>query len=148
MWEKHWTQPDKRRFSYISPSFYYLLKLVCENDRFWWEKWHAATGSFRNEKVPGQDAKILPSSEVLRSWHAGHASKNESFGFGSRVVRNVKARLWRIEKSIRCAIMKGQQLLKSTAEGYLWVWDKFYRVWYNRPIHKYKIEWADLGFWA
>jgi len=36
--------------------------------------------------------------------------------------------------------MNGQQLLKLIAEGYLWVWDEFYRVRYNPPIHKYKIE--------
>lgn len=129
-------------------SLYYLLDLVCENDRFWPEFWHPATGSLTNGKVPGQEVKNFPSSEALHSWHAGHASRNESFGVGSRLVRNVGAQLWRIEKSTRCAIMKGQQLLKLIAEGYLWVWDEFYRVWYNPPIHKYKIEWAGLGFWA
>ena len=40
-------------------TFDYLPELVCKNDRFWSRNCHAATGSFRNEKVPGQEAKIF-----------------------------------------------------------------------------------------
>jgi len=109
---------------------------VCENNRFWPESGHAATGSLKNEKSTGQEVKIVSPSDGLHSWHAGQASRNQSFGVGSRLIRNVGVQLWRIEKSTRRAIMNGQQLLNLNAEEYLWVWDEFYRVWYNPPIHK------------